>query len=71
MDHCVQEGVGHIQQHFLGVKDPEFQCHWRGCIRIKKQAPSFPHLQRLARHVREVHLMKGNGRVIPPADRSK
>ncbi len=51
--------------------DAEFQCMWRGCSRIRKGVPPFPKLERLLRHVKEVHILKNNGRVIPPADRSK
>lgn len=51
--------------------DTEFQCQWRGCGRTKKAVAPFPNLQRLARHVKEVHILKANGRVIPPNERSK
>ncbi|XP_044737785.1 protein polybromo-1 isoform X3 [Chrysoperla carnea] len=71
LEHCIQDDKGHVQLHFNGVKEPEFQCHWRGCIRIKKSAPSFPHLPRLARHVREVHIIKGNGKLVTQENKSK
>lgn len=73
IDHCIQEGSGHVQAHFQGIPtgEAEFQCHWRGCGRLKKSMPPFPTLARLARHVREVHINKGNGKVVPPNDRSK
>lgn len=51
--------------------DVEFQCQWRGCGRTKKSVPPFPSVQRLARHVKEVHILKSNGRIIPPSERSK
>ena len=40
-------------------------------MRVKKNCPPFPTLHRLHRHVREIHVHKGNGKVIPPAERSK
>lgn len=49
----------------------EFQCQWRGCGRTKKSVPPFPSVQRLARHVKEVHILKSNGRIIPPSERIK
>lgn len=49
----------------------EYQCQWRACPRIKKNAPPFPSLHRLMRHVKEVHISKSIGRVCPPSDRSK
>lgn len=51
--------------------DVDFQCQWRGCGRTKKSVPPFPSVQRLARHVKEVHILKANGRIIPPSERSK
>ncbi|XP_033210507.1 protein polybromo-1 isoform X3 [Belonocnema kinseyi] len=53
------------------LSDAEFQCQWRGCGRTKKSVPPFPSVQRLARHVKEVHILKSNGRIIPPGERSK
>lgn len=53
------------------ILDVDFQCQWRGCGRTKKSVPPFPSVQRLARHVKEVHILKGNGRIIPPSERSK
>jgi protein polybromo-1 len=49
----------------------EFQCHWRNCGRVKKQANPFPSLNRLLKHVREIHILKGNGRIIHSDMRSK
>ena len=51
--------------------DSEWQCQWRNCGRIKKGAQPFPNLQRLARHVKEVHIQKSAGRIIPMHERSK
>lgn len=49
----------------------EYQCQWKACPRLKKNAPPFPSLHRLIRHVKEVHILKSVGRVVPPSDRSK
>lgn len=72
VDHIIGEGSGHVQTHFIGLQGEEavFNCLWRNCIRLKKSAPSFPHLVRLLKHVREVHLNKC-ARIVMPADRSK
>ncbi|XP_063225363.1 protein polybromo-1 isoform X23 [Bacillus rossius redtenbacheri] len=72
-DHAAAEPHGHVFTHFASVpsQEAEFQCQWRGCGRIRKCAPPFPNIQRLARHVKEVHILKGNGRVIMPHDRSR
>ncbi|XP_023319103.1 protein polybromo-1 isoform X2 [Trichogramma pretiosum] len=51
--------------------DIEYQCQWRGCGRMKKPVPPFPSVQRLARHVKEVHILKSNGKYLPPVERSK
>ncbi|XP_046750131.1 protein polybromo-1 isoform X6 [Diprion similis] len=72
IDHCIAEQNGHVQASFANASsDVEFQCQWRGCGRTKKSVPPFPSVQRLARHVKEVHILKSNGRVVPPAERSK
>lgn len=74
-DHCIAEGNGHVQTHYAalkasGITDKEYICLWRGCLRQRKSQPAFPHLQRLVKHVREVHMNK-SGRIVMPADRSK
>ncbi|XP_034942972.1 protein polybromo-1 isoform X2 [Chelonus insularis] len=72
IDHCIAEQTGHVQLSFVNATpDTEFQCQWRGCGRTKKNVPPFPSVQRLARHVKEVHIVKGNGRIIPANERSK
>nr|XP_034176310.1 LOW QUALITY PROTEIN: protein polybromo-1 [Osmia lignaria] len=72
IDHCIAEQNGHVQSSFVNAaSDVEFQCQWRGCGRTKKSVPPFPSVQRLARHVKEVHILKSNGRIIPPLERSK
>lgn len=71
-DHCIAESTGHVQTYFANLPAPniEFNCLWRGCIRLKKNAPKFPHLMRLIKHVRDVHINK-SGRIVMPNDRSK
>jgi len=49
----------------------EFQCSWKNCARIKKGVNPFPNLARLLKHVRDIHILKGNGRIIHPDMRSK
>ncbi|XP_063981856.1 protein polybromo-1 isoform X1 [Diachasmimorpha longicaudata] len=73
IDHCIAEQTGHVQSSFINAAPDasEFQCQWRSCGRVKKAVPPFPSVQRLARHVKEVHISKGNGRIIPPNERSK
>ncbi|XP_049837847.1 protein polybromo-1 isoform X3 [Schistocerca gregaria] len=72
IDHCVNESSGHVQAHFASApQDTEYQCQWRGCVRLRKGMPPFPSVLRLARHVKEIHLLKGNGRAVPLQERSK
>ncbi|RZF42138.1 hypothetical protein LSTR_LSTR008658 [Laodelphax striatellus] len=73
IEHAVADSSGHVQQFFAAIppSDVEFQCQWKTCIRMKKQCAPFPSLHRLARHVKEVHIMKSTGRVIPIDQRSK
>ncbi|XP_014213289.1 protein polybromo-1 isoform X3 [Copidosoma floridanum] len=72
IEHSVVEPTGHVQTYFANASsDVEYKCQWRGCGRMKKSQPPFPSVQRLARHVKEVHILKSTGRAIPPSDRSK
>ncbi|CAH1403720.1 unnamed protein product [Nezara viridula] len=78
IDHAVGDTTGHIFQYFATLQasiptpqDIEYQCQWRGCTRTRKTIPPFPSVQRLARHVREVHLLKSTGRTINVEQRSK
>lgn len=74
VEHCIKdkEGQGHIQVYFQTNPDAELHCQWRNCLRNnKKNLQPFPNMARLSRHVRDMHINKGNGRIIPPADRSK
>ncbi|XP_064474413.1 protein polybromo-1-like isoform X2 [Ornithodoros turicata] len=66
VDHLAQEPNGHVYQSYLGFKDNnEFQCLWPNCARVKKNVPPFPNIQKLLRHVREVHV-KTAGKIIMP-----
>lgn len=76
VEHCISEGHGHVSTYY---KEPprsktgeiDYTCMWRNCIRkIKKNTIPFTHLQRLLKHVREVHIIK-SGRIVMPHDRSK
>ncbi|KAK8757873.1 hypothetical protein V5799_004495, partial [Amblyomma americanum] len=65
-DHLAQDPNGQVYQSYLGFKDNnEFQCLWANCPRVKKQVPPFPSIQKLLRHVREVHV-KVAGRIVMP-----
>ncbi|KAG0718393.1 Protein polybromo-1 [Chionoecetes opilio] len=66
-DHLLLEATGHVFK-----VTQEFECRWRGCSRHKKSSLApFPMVTRLARHVREVHIMKNTGRIIQHHDRSR
>jgi len=73
IEHCIQEPKGHVPTVFKDSNptDGEFQCSWKNCGRVKKGANPFPNLVRLLKHVKDIHIMKGNGRIIHPDMRSK
>ena len=74
IEHCVKDkdGQGHVQSYFHSNPDSEINCQWRNCGRQnKKNVQPFPNLSRLIRHVRDMHINKGNGRVVPPGERSR
>ncbi|KAF5282989.1 hypothetical protein FQA39_LY04860 [Lamprigera yunnana] len=74
IEHCVKDkdGQGHVQNYFQSNADAELHCQWRNCGRNnKKNIQPFPNLSRLVRHVRDMHINKGNGRVVPPNERSR
>nr|QYV43163.1 polybromo [Colaphellus bowringi] len=73
IDHCIKdkESQGHVQAFYADIQGAEFNCYWRNCARNKKQVQPFPNIQRLIRHVRDMHINKGNGRSVPPDNRSK
>ncbi|CAL8069132.1 unnamed protein product [Orchesella dallaii] len=73
IEHCVQEPKGHVPTYFKdqNPNEGEFQCHWKNCTRVKKGVNPFPTLSRLLKHVKDIHVMKGNGRIIHPDMRSK
>ncbi|KAB7505112.1 Protein polybromo-1 [Armadillidium nasatum] len=67
-DHVFSENTGHFNR-----LQNVFECSWRGCSRHKKTSLTpFPLMQRLIRHVREVHIAKTSaGRVVPHHERSR
>ncbi|KAK9506268.1 hypothetical protein O3M35_008237 [Rhynocoris fuscipes] len=73
IEHAVADGTGHVYQWFQmpSASEADYQCQWRGCTRTRKTIPPFPNVQRLARHVKEVHLLKSTGKVILSESRSK
>uniref|UniRef100_A0A146KQX2 Protein polybromo-1 n=1 Tax=Lygus hesperus TaxID=30085 RepID=A0A146KQX2_LYGHE len=76
VEHAVNDPTGHVNLFFqslvaAGQTDIEYQCQWRGCTRTKKTIPPFPNLQRILRHVKEVHLLKSTGRAITLDQKSK
>ncbi|XP_050303913.1 protein polybromo-1 isoform X2 [Anthonomus grandis grandis] len=76
---CVEHSVkdskdsqGHVQKYYQEHPGEELQCKWRNCSRLtKKNLQPFPNITRLIRHVRDMHINKGNGRVVMPDFRSK
>uniref|UniRef100_V5IA74 Protein polybromo-1 n=1 Tax=Anoplophora glabripennis TaxID=217634 RepID=V5IA74_ANOGL len=73
VEHCIKdkESQGHVQAYFQENQGADLNCHWRNCGRNKKNLQPFPNLARLIRHVRDMHINKGNGRSIAPENRSK
>ncbi|XP_056638138.1 protein polybromo-1 isoform X1 [Diorhabda sublineata] len=73
IEHCVKdkESQGHVQAFYQENALTEFNCYWRNCSRAKKNVQPFPNMTRLIRHVRDMHINKGNGRSVPPENRSK
>lgn len=75
LEHAVSEGVGCVQRYFnqlSGQNEPTvFHCLWRNCIRAKRNQPPLPNIQRLVKHVREVHVVKAPGKIVQPQDRGK
>ncbi|XP_077556575.1 protein polybromo isoform X3 [Haemaphysalis longicornis] len=69
VEHLAQDPNGQVYQSYLGFKgkryNNEFQCLWANCPRVKKGVPPFPSIQKLLRHVREVHV-KVAGRMVMP-----
>ncbi|KAJ8709729.1 hypothetical protein PYW08_009733 [Mythimna loreyi] len=70
MEHCIGDGAGHVQQHYRGTLN-EYPCVWRNCARVRKGQAPFPNLPRLLRHVRDLHVNKGNGRLMAVHERSR
>ncbi|XP_053619347.1 protein polybromo-1 isoform X3 [Plodia interpunctella] len=86
MEHCIGDGgnmigtyietkksklePGHVQQHYRGSFS-EYPCLWRNCNRVRKGQAPFPNLPRLLRHVRDLHVNKGNGKMMAIHERSR
>ncbi|CAG9569241.1 unnamed protein product [Danaus chrysippus] len=86
MEHCIGDGgnmigtyietkknklePGHVQQHYVRGGG-EFPCLWRSCARVRKGQAPFPNLPRLLRHVRDLHVNKGNGKTMAVHERSR
>ncbi|KAG6449065.1 protein polybromo-1 isoform X3 [Manduca sexta] len=86
MEHCIGDGgnmigtyietkkpklePGHVQQHYRGAFS-EYACLWRSCARVRKGQAPFPNLPRLLRHVRDLHVNKGNGKLMLVHERSR
>lgn len=77
VEHCISENNGHVSTYYkepprsVTTGEIDYTCMWRNCIRkVKKNIIPFTHLQRLLKHVREVHIIKC-GKMIQPHDRSK
>ncbi|KAG5885887.1 hypothetical protein JTB14_019148 [Gonioctena quinquepunctata] len=73
IEHCIKDKdtQGHVQAFYTENQGADFNCYWRNCGRNKKNVQPFPNIQRLIRHVRDMHINKGNGRSVPPENRSK
>ncbi|KAL0860989.1 hypothetical protein ABMA27_009518 [Loxostege sticticalis] len=72
MEHCIGDGgnTGHVQQYYRGAFS-EYPCLWRNCARVRKGQAPFPNLPRLLRHVRDLHVNKGNGKMMAVHERSR
>lgn len=71
----MSEGVGCVQRFFsqqsVQNEPTVYHCLWRNCIRAKRNQPPLPNIQRLVKHVREVHVVKAPGKIVQPQDRGK
>ncbi|CAH1119196.1 unnamed protein product [Phaedon cochleariae] len=73
IEHCIKdkESQGHVQAFYQENQGSDFNCYWRNCSRNKKNVQPFPNIQRLIRHIRDMHINKGNGRSVAPENRNK
>lgn len=75
MEHAVTDSNGCIQRHFSQLNSQNepivYHCLWRNCIRAKRNQPPLPNIQRLVKHVREVHVVKAPGKIVQPQDRGR
>lgn len=71
----MSDGLGCVHKHFANLTANNeasiYHCLWRNCIRLKRNLPPLPNMQRLIKHVRDVHAVKGIGKTMQPNDRSK
>ncbi|VEN56896.1 unnamed protein product [Callosobruchus maculatus] len=72
IEHCIKDRdqPSHVTAFFQENPGLEFHCHWRNCARNRKNPQPFPNATRLIRHIRDMHINKGNGRSVPPDKRS-
>ncbi|VEN40880.1 unnamed protein product, partial [Callosobruchus maculatus] len=73
IEHCIKDRdqPSHVTAFFQENPGLEFHCHWRNCARNRKNPQPFPNATRLIRHIRDMHINKGNGRSVPPDKRSQ
>lgn len=75
MEHAVADSNGCVQRYFSQLNSHNeptvYHCLWRNCIRAKRNQPPLPNIQRLVKHVREVHVVKAPGRIVQPQDRGR
>lgn len=75
LEHTITDTNGCVQRHFQQVAAQNepivYHCLWRNCIRARRNQPPLPNIQRLMKHVREVHVVKAPGKIVQPQDRGK
>ncbi|XP_070490389.1 protein polybromo-1 isoform X5 [Chironomus tepperi] len=75
LEHTITDSNGCVQRHFqqLAAQNEPivYHCLWRNCIRARRNQPPLPNIQRLMKHVREVHVVKAPGKIVQPQDRGK
>jgi protein polybromo-1 len=75
LEHAVADSNGCVQRYFSSLASQNepivYHCLWRNCIRAKRNQPPLPNIQRLVKHVREVHVVKAPGKIVQPQDRGR
>lgn len=75
LEHAVADSNGCVQRYFNQLNSQNepivYHCLWRNCIRAKRNQPPLPNIQRLVKHVREVHVVKAPGKIVLPQDRGR